>query len=106
MALIPTLKAWLEAAENYATDTRSNSGSPTNGSSSDTNKKRNRTAISLVEKRVLEKNFAIEPRPSRLQIIELAKSLDVDHKIVRVWFCNRRQKEKQIKNRDDDNDSK
>lgn len=36
------------------------------------------------------------PKPAGKDFIELAESLQLEKEVVRVWFCNRRQKEKRM----------
>jgi len=60
-------------------------------------KKRKRTSIAAPEKRSLEAYFAIQPRPSSEKIAAIAEKLDLKKNVVRVWFCNQRQKQKRMK---------
>jgi class 4 POU domain transcription factor len=57
-------------------------------------KKRKRTSIAAPEKRSLEAYFALQPRPSGEKIAAIAEKLDLKKNVVRVWFCNQRQKQK------------
>lgn len=59
-----------------------------------TEKKRKRTSIAAPEKRRLETFFAALPRPSGEKIAAIAEQLDLKKNVVRVWFCNQRQKQK------------
>lgn len=98
VALKPVLQAWLEEAEKSARETRLRTelfGS--NGASILTDKKRKRTSIAAPEKRSLEAYFAIQPRPSGEKIAQIADKLDLKKNVVRVWFCNQRQKQKRMK---------
>lgn len=101
VALKPILQAWLEAAEAQARKSRA--GGRADGPiemvnvlpSSD--KKRKRTSIAAPEKRSLEAYFALQPRPSGEKIAAIAEKLDLKKNVVRVWFCNQRQKQKRMK---------
>lgn len=93
MALKPVLQSWLEAAESQA-----------RGKKRDTpfvlpsgEKKRKRTSIAAIEKRSLEAYFAVQQRPSSEKIASIAEKLDLKKSVVRVWFCNQRQKQKRMK---------
>lgn len=55
---------------------------------------RKRTLIEGALKDALEKHFYIEPKPSLATITSLAESLRMKTEVVRVWFANRRHKEK------------
>ncbi|KAK3862572.1 hypothetical protein Pcinc_031580 [Petrolisthes cinctipes] len=59
--------------------------------------KRKRTSIAAPEKRSLEAYFAVQPRPSGEKIAAIAEKLDLKKNVVRVWFCNQRQKQKRMK---------
>ena len=59
--------------------------------------KRKRTSIAAPEKRSLEAYFAVQPRPSGEKIAAIADKLDLKKNVVRVWFCNQRQKQKRMK---------
>ncbi|ESN92413.1 hypothetical protein HELRODRAFT_89499 [Helobdella robusta] len=102
VALKPVLQAWLEEAEKSARETRlrtelfgANGGVGMGGLLAD--KKRKRTSIAAPEKRSLEAYFAIQPRPSGEKIAQIADKLDLKKNVVRVWFCNQRQKQKRMK---------
>ncbi|KAM6980119.1 POU domain, class 4, transcription factor 1 [Aplochiton taeniatus] len=92
IALKPILQAWLEEAEGAQ---REKMGKPDifNGGE----KKRKRTSIAAPEKRSLEAYFAVQPRPSSEKIAAIAEKLDLKKNVVRVWFCNQRQKQKRLK---------
>ncbi|TKR76834.1 hypothetical protein L596_017913 [Steinernema carpocapsae] len=48
------------------------------------------------EKRLLEDYFRQQPRPSGERISAIADKLDLKKNVVRVWFCNQRQKQKRL----------
>ncbi|PVD35276.1 hypothetical protein C0Q70_06558 [Pomacea canaliculata] len=91
IALKPILMTWLEEAERQARE-RKTEESGLNGE-----KKRKRTSIAAPEKRSLEAYFAVQPRPSGEKIAQIAEKLDLKKNVVRVWFCNQRQKQKRMK---------
>ena len=47
-------------------------------------------------KGALEQHFMRQAKPSAAEITALAESLQLEKEVVRVWFCNRRQKEKRM----------
>lgn len=53
-----------------------------------------RTVIEGATKEILEKHFCTEPKPLLEAITSLADSLQLKAEVVRIWFANRRQKEK------------
>ncbi|KAL8181005.1 UNVERIFIED_CONTAM: Brain-specific homeobox/POU domain protein 3 [Gekko kuhli] len=92
VALKPILEAWLEEAERAQ---REKMAKPEVYAAGD--KKRKRTSIAAPEKRSLEAYFAVQPRPSSEKIAAIAEKLDLKKNVVRVWFCNQRQKQKRMK---------
>ena len=71
--------------------------SDNNASASLPTKVRKRTLIEGALKEALEKHFYMEPKPSFEAITSLAESLRMKTEVVRVWFANRRHKEKRKK---------
>ena len=63
---------------------------------SDRRRKR-RTTISALAKETLEHHFLRQPKPSSNDICRVATALKLDKEVVRVWFCNRRQRDKRVK---------
>jgi class 3 POU domain transcription factor len=57
---------------------------------------RKRTLIEGSLKDALEKHFDQDPKPSLKAIVSLARSLRLKSKVVRVWFANRRHKQKYL----------
>ena len=92
IALKPVLQAWLEEAEAAARESKANADALGGAE-----KKRKRTSIAAPEKRSLEAYFAVQPRPSGEKIAQIAEKLDLKKNVVRVWFCNQRQKQKRMK---------
>lgn len=60
-------------------------------------KRKRRASIELKVKLALEKQFLKNSRPTRDEILTIANAMGLDKDVVRVWFCNRRQKEKRVK---------
>lgn len=89
--LKPLLQKWLEEAD-------STSGSPTSLDkiAAQGRKRKKRTSIEVTVKGALEQHFLKCPKPAAQEISQLADSLQLEKEVVRVWFCNRRQKEKRM----------
>uniref|UniRef100_A0A8D0B7Q5 POU domain protein n=1 Tax=Salvator merianae TaxID=96440 RepID=A0A8D0B7Q5_SALMN len=89
--LKPLLNKWLE-------ETDSSTGSPANLDkiAAQGRKRKKRTSIEVGVKGALESHFLKCPKPSAHEITSLADSLQLEKEVVRVWFCNRRQKEKRM----------
>ncbi|XP_069181695.1 inhibitory POU protein isoform X4 [Procambarus clarkii] len=97
IALKPVLQAWLEEAEAQAKNKRRDPEAPSVLPMGEVDDKRKRTSIAAPEKRSLEAYFAVQPRPSGEKIAAIAEKLDLKKNVVRVWFCNQRQKQKRMK---------
>uniref|UniRef100_G3PKH9 POU domain protein n=1 Tax=Gasterosteus aculeatus TaxID=69293 RepID=G3PKH9_GASAC len=89
--LKPLLNKWLEEAD-------STTGSPTSIDkiAAQGRKRKKRTSIEVSVKGALESHFLKCPKPSAQEITGLADNLQLEKEVVRVWFCNRRQKEKRM----------
>lgn len=89
--LKPLLQKWLEEAD-------STTGSPTSIDkiAAQGRKRKKRTSIEVSVKGALEQHFLKQPKPSAQEIASLADGLQLEKEVVRVWFCNRRQKEKRM----------
>ena len=59
-------------------------------------RRKKRTSIETSIRGALEKAFVLNPKPTSEEISQLADRLCMEKEVVRVWFCNRRQKEKRI----------
>lgn len=59
-------------------------------------RRKKRTSIETSVRGALEKAFLVNPKPTSEEITSLADRLCMEKEVVRVWFCNRRQKEKRI----------
>ncbi|CAJ0929242.1 unnamed protein product [Ranitomeya imitator] len=51
----------------------------------------------IAAKEALESHFGEQSKPSSQEIMRMAESLNLEKEVVRVWFCNRRQREKRVK---------
>ena len=89
--LKPLLVRWLEEADKD----RSTEGS-NDGPEAPSRKRKKRTSIEVTVKAALENFFIKDPKPSSQEIEALAESLAIEKEVIRVWFCNRRQKEKRL----------
>jgi len=54
---------------------------------------------SISAKEALERHFGEQSKPSSQEIMRMAEGLNLEKEVVRVWFCNRRQREKRVKTR-------
>ena len=85
------LEKWLQETENPEAAHSPSSSSPVIAS-----RKRKRRAVFTPQTRTtLESYFKQNPRPNRHIIESVAQELELLPEEVRVWFCNKRQKEKQ-----------
>lgn len=90
--LKPLLNKWLEETDSTA------SGGPASLDkiAAQGRKRKKRTSIEVGVKGALESHFLKCPKPSAHEITSLADTLQLEKEVVRVWFCNRRQKEKRM----------
>lgn len=65
-------------------------------------RRKKRTSIETTVRISLENAFTKNPKPTSEEICSLANVLCMEKEVVRVWFCNRRQKEKRINPPTDD----
>lgn len=65
-------------------------------------KRKKRTSIETNVRVSLERAFIMNPKPTSEEITALAENLCMEKEVVRVWYCNRRQKEKRINPADSD----
>ncbi|KAH8282045.1 hypothetical protein KR054_005027 [Drosophila jambulina] len=102
--LKPLLQKWLEDADssvaksgggvfNINTMTSSLTSTP---ESILGRRRKKRTSIETTVRTTLEKAFLMNCKPTSEEINQLSERLHMDKEVVRVWFCNRRQKEKRI----------
>ncbi|KAM6983975.1 POU domain, class 2, transcription factor 3 isoform 2-T2 [Tautogolabrus adspersus] len=94
--LKPLLEKWLSDAENSPSDSMSNTTSLPPLIEGYGRKRKKRTSIETNIKMTLEKRFHDNPKPNSEEITLISEQLSMEKEVVRVWFCNRRQKEKRI----------
>ncbi|XP_018336201.1 POU domain protein 2-like isoform X2 [Agrilus planipennis] len=93
--LKPLLQKWLEDADSTLTNPGQLSNPMTTPEAIGRRRKK-RTSIETSVRVALEKAFLQNPKPTSEEISMLADGLCMEKEVVRVWFCNRRQKEKRI----------
>ncbi|XP_048834482.1 POU domain, class 2, transcription factor 1-like isoform X2 [Brienomyrus brachyistius] len=98
--LKPLLEKWLNDAENLNSDPSLSSpsalGSPSLGMEGTNRRRKKRTSIETNIRVALEKSFQENQKPTSEEITMIADQLSMEKEVIRVWFCNRRQKEKRI----------
>ncbi|XP_029967377.1 POU domain, class 2, transcription factor 1b isoform X11 [Salarias fasciatus] len=99
--LKPLLEKWLNDAENLTSDQALSSpsalGSPGMGMEGLNRRRKKRTSIETNIRVALEKSFLEQnQKPTSEEITMIADQLNMEKEVIRVWFCNRRQKEKRI----------
>ncbi|XP_072250045.1 POU domain, class 2, transcription factor 2 isoform X2 [Leuresthes tenuis] len=99
--LKPLLEKWLNDAETMSID--STLPSPSSLSSSSLGfegvpgrRRKKRTSIETNVRVALERSFITNQKPTSEEILLIAEQLNMEKEVIRVWFCNRRQKEKRI----------
>ncbi|KAG7270613.1 hypothetical protein CRUP_033222 [Coryphaenoides rupestris] len=100
--LKPLLEKWLNDAETMSMDSTlpspsslcSPSGLGFEGLPGRRRKKR--TSIETNVRVALERAFITNQKPTSEEILLIAEQLNMEKEVIRVWFCNRRQKEKRI----------
>ncbi|XP_007555488.1 POU domain, class 2, transcription factor 1b isoform X11 [Poecilia formosa] len=98
--LKPLLEKWLNDAENLTSDQSLSSpsalGSSGMGIEGINRRRKKRTSIETNIRVALEKSFLENQKPTSDEISIIADQLNMEKEVIRVWFCNRRQKEKRI----------
>ncbi|KAL7393801.1 hypothetical protein ABVT39_016160 [Epinephelus coioides] len=99
--LKPLLEKWLNDAETMSIDSTlpspSSLSSPTLGFDGVPGRRRKkRTSIETNVRVALERAFMTNQKPTSEEILLIAEQLNMEKEVIRVWFCNRRQKEKRI----------
>ncbi|XP_010868621.1 POU domain, class 2, transcription factor 3 isoform X2 [Esox lucius] len=94
--LKPLLEKWLSDAENSPSDSMTSAASLPPLMEGYGRKRKKRTSIETNIKLTLEKRFLDNPKPNSEEITLISEQLSMEKEVVRVWFCNRRQKEKRI----------
>ncbi|CAI2319876.1 unnamed protein product [Caenorhabditis sp. 36 PRJEB53466] len=91
--LKPLLFKWLEEADSTSSSPNSTFEKMTGQAG---RKRKKRTSIEVNVKSRLEFHFQANQKPNAQEIAQVAMELQLEKEVVRVWFCNRRQKEKRI----------
>ncbi|XP_072317202.1 POU domain, class 2, transcription factor 2 isoform X5 [Eucyclogobius newberryi] len=100
--LKPLLEKWLNDAETMSIDSTlpspSSLSSPSMGFEGMPGRRRKkRTSIETNVRVALERSFMTQnQKPTSEEILLIAEQLNMEKEVIRVWFCNRRQKEKRI----------
>ncbi|KAJ8013258.1 hypothetical protein DPEC_G00051390 [Dallia pectoralis] len=99
--LKPLLEKWLNDAENLLSDqipaSPSSMGSHSLVMEGINRRRKKRTSIETSIRVALEKSFMEQnQKPTSEEITMIADQLNMEKEVIRVWFCNRRQKEKRI----------
>ncbi|KAM6994820.1 LOW QUALITY PROTEIN: POU domain, class 2, transcription factor 2 [Tautogolabrus adspersus] len=99
--LKPLLEKWLNDAETMSIDSTlpspSSLTSPSLGFDGLPGRRRKkRTSIETNVRVALERAFMTNQKPTSEEILLIAEQLNMEKEVIRVWFCNRRQKEKRI----------
>ncbi|XP_045221200.2 POU domain, class 6, transcription factor 1 isoform X4 [Macaca fascicularis] len=87
--LKPVLEKWLNEAELRNQEGQQNLMEFVGGEPS--KKRKRRTSFTPQAIEALNAYFEKNPLPTGQEITEIAKELNYDREVVRVWFCNRRQ---------------
>ncbi|XP_061735240.1 POU domain, class 2, transcription factor 1b isoform X9 [Nerophis ophidion] len=97
--LKPLLEKWLNDADNLTSDQALSSplGSSNITIEGINRRRKKRTSIETNIRVALEKSFLEQnQKPTSEEISMIADQLNMEKEVIRVWFCNRRQKEKRI----------
>ena len=99
--LKPILAKWLEDADaNHSSHQQTQFLNPhllTPAQQDAINRRRKkRTSIDTTIRIALERAFNQNPKPTSEEIAFVSDNLNMEREVVRVWFCNRRQKEKRL----------
>ncbi|XP_053308125.1 POU domain, class 2, transcription factor 2 [Spea bombifrons] len=99
--LKPLLQKWLSDAETMSVDSTLPSPNPLSSPGGGYEglpgrRRKKRTSIETNVRFALEKSFIANQKPTSEEILVIAEQLNMEKEVIRVWFCNRRQKEKRI----------
>ncbi len=94
--LRPLLQRWLDESTGRSTTPSSSGASSSTADSSlgGIKRRKKRTSFDNNVRIVLEKTFMQNHKPTVEEIAAIADNFGMDREVVRVWFCNRRQKER------------
>lgn len=100
--LKPLLQRWLEDADASLNNPAGTIPIPTPAALAQMpeavsgRRRKKRTSIETTVRVSLERAFIQNPKPTSEEICLLAEALCMEKEVIRVWHCNRRQKEKRI----------
>ncbi|KAI9515326.1 hypothetical protein NQZ68_026058 [Dissostichus eleginoides] len=100
--LKPLLEKWLNDAETMSLDCTMPSPSSLSSSSMGFDgmpgrRRKKRTSIETNVRVALERAFMTQnQKPTSEEVLMISEQLSMEKEVIRVWFCNRRQKEKRI----------
>merc|ERR550519_2152104 len=97
--LKPLLAKWLEDADSSQTaqaHLMSQAAILTAAQEALARRRKKRTSIDNTIRVALERAFNSNPKPSSEEVQYISDGLCMEKEVVRVWFCNRRQKEKRL----------
>ncbi|ESO06327.1 hypothetical protein HELRODRAFT_188329 [Helobdella robusta] len=94
--LKPLLQLWLDDADDRHRLQEEQGDMHDNGSGSSSRRRKKRTSIDANIRITLEKMFLVNSKPTSEEISSYADKMNMEKEVIRVWFCNRRQKEKRI----------
>ncbi|ESN99064.1 hypothetical protein HELRODRAFT_135367, partial [Helobdella robusta] len=89
--LKPLMEKWLEDVDKNNLDAKSPSTFQFC-----TKQRKKRTSIDSLTRKILENEFRMKNKPTAREIAKIANNLQKERETIRIWFCNRRQKEKRI----------
>ncbi|KAF5402907.1 hypothetical protein PHET_03544 [Paragonimus heterotremus] len=103
LVLKPILQTWLDQVEQLRYSVVRNSDGTCYATdvsgfhdSIGADRRRRRTSITDPEKRMLEAYFRAQPKPTAEELGMIANRIKLRKNVVRVWFCNQRQKHKRL----------
>ncbi len=97
--LKPLLQKWLEDSEmsqNHHAQMLNQAASLSAAQEALARRRKKRTSIDNTVRVALERAFNSNPKPSSEEVQYISDGLCLEKEVVRVWFCNRRQKEKRM----------
>ena len=97
--LKPLLQKWLEDSEisqNAHAQMLNQAASLSAAQEALARRRKKRTSIDNTVRVALERAFNSNPKPSSEEVQYISDGLCLEKEVVRVWFCNRRQKEKRM----------
>merc|ERR1719229_1290754 len=97
--LKPLLQKWLEDADisqNAHAQMLNQAASLSAAQEALARRRKKRTSIDNTVRVALERAFNSNPKPTSEEVQYISDGLCLEKEVVRVWFCNRRQKEKRL----------